>query len=217
MNALIVSGGSLDEDTLRTVRNRSFDQVIGVDGGLRFCKEQGIRPTRIVGDFDTLEPEILDWYRQNTDIEIRAYDPVKDATDTQIAVELAMELGCDDITILGGTGTRLDHVLGNIQTLYLAYGRGISCRMVDAHNRIRLIGEGEHFLDRAEQYGDYISLIPYTEEATGVTLEGMKYPLRNHRFTVRGSAGLGVSNEITEKTARIVIESGVMILVESRD
>ena len=92
-----------------------------MDGGVAFCYRHGILPTRIVGDFDTLDPEILAWYRERTGVGIRVYDPVKDATDTQIAVELAMELGSSHITILGGTGTRLDHVLGNIQKIGRAH------------------------------------------------------------------------------------------------
>ena len=67
---------------------------------MKFCYDHKIVPTRIVGDFDTLSPEILTWYKKNTQIEIREYNPVKDATDTQIAVELALSLGSDHVTIL---------------------------------------------------------------------------------------------------------------------
>ena len=65
--------------------------------------------------------------------QIRQFNPVKDATDTQIAIELAMELGSRKITLVGGTGTRLDHVLGNIQTLYLPFAKGIDCRISRNH------------------------------------------------------------------------------------
>ncbi len=217
MNTLIISGGSIDHDLALKILERKFDRVIGVDGGLKYCYEHQVSPTNIVGDFDTLEPEILRWYQEHTRIEIRKYNPVKDATDTQIALELALELGSRSITMLGGTGTRLDHVLGNIQSMYLPFCRGVACELVDAHNRIRLLGKGCFHLKREEQYGTYFSLIPLTTEAAGVTLEGVKYPLNRHCFTVLGSGSLGVSNEIMEEEARITIESGVMILIESRD
>lgn len=213
---MIISGGNIEVDLALEVLENSFDHIIGVDGGLRFCYEHGIVPTRIVGDFDTLAPEILEWYKSHTKIEIRQFNPVKDATDTQIAVELAIELGSSRITILGGTGTRLDHVLGNIQTLYLAFVQGIDCQMLDSHNRIRLI-RGENCIRREEQYGTYFSLIPFTTDVRGVTLRGAKYPLDRHSFTVLGTGSLGISNEILDTQVDILVEGGIMILVESKD
>ena len=128
MHTLIISGGNIEVDLALKVLNNHFEHIIGVDGGLKFCYDHKVVPTRIVGDFDTLEPKILAWYKSHTHIEIREFNPVKDATDTQIAVELALELGSGQITILGGTGTRLDHVLGNIQTMYLALKRACPVR-----------------------------------------------------------------------------------------
>lgn len=217
MHTLIISGGTIDTDfALDLLKKEKFDHIIGVDGALKFCKEQNIVPTRIVGDFDTLDPEILTWYQTHTHIEIRQFNPVKDATDTQIAMELAMELGSEQITLIGGTGTRLDHVLGNVQALYLPFEKGIDCQILDVHNRIRLVS-GELHLRKAEQWGKYVSLLPLTTDAEGVDLIGFKYPLTQYNFTVLGSGSLGVSNEITDEEAVIRIGKGVMILVESKD
>lgn len=216
MRTLIVSGGEIEREFGIEIFQKEWDFVIGVDGGVRFCYEEGIFPDRIVGDFDTLEPEILRWYREHTKIEIREFNPVKDATDTQIAVELALSVGSDEIVILGGTGTRLDHVLGNIQTLYLAFEKGVVCQILDRHNRIQLI-QDRYVLWKDVQYGNYFSLIPMTTEVRGVTLRGVKYPLDRYDFTVFGTGSLGVSNEIVEEKAEILLESGMMVLIESRD
>ena len=216
MNTLIISGGNIETDLALNTLKSSWEHIIGVDGGVAFCRKHGILPTKIVGDFDTLDKEVLDWYREHTRTEIRAYNPVKDATDTQIAVELAIELGSSSITILGGTGTRLDHVLGNIQTLYLPFAQGVDCRILDGHNRIRLI-KGRYVLSREEQYGTYFSLIPLTTDVYGVTLKGAKYPLNRHHFTVLGTGSLGVSNEIAEDRVEITMERGILVLIESRD
>lgn len=216
MNTLIISGGNIGTDLALDTLKDSWEHIIGVDGGAAFCREHGILPTRIVGDFDTLDQEVLNWYREHTGVGIRAYNPVKDATDTQIAVELAMELGSSHITILGGTGTRLDHVLGNIQTLYLPLAQGVDCQILDSHNRIRLIKD-RYILKKEEQYGTYFSLIPLTTDVYGVTLKGAKYPLSRHHFTVCGTGSLGVSNEITEEEVEITMERGILVLIESRD
>lgn len=190
--------------------------MIGVDGGLRFCYEHEIVPTHIVGDFDTLEPEILDWYKNHTHIEIRKFNPVKDSTDTQIAIEMALDLQSDSITILGATGTRLDHVLGNIQTMYLALEKNVPCQILDSHNRIQLI-RNRYCIRKEEQYGTYFSLIPLTTDVTDVTIRGAKYPLEQYYFSVLGSGSLGISNEIVDEQTEIRIGNGIMILIESRD
>lgn len=216
MNTLIITGGNIEVDFALKVLEERFDNIIGVDGGMEFCYGQKLVPDYIVGDFDTLSPETLEWYREHTNARIREFRPEKDATDTQIAVELAMEIGSSRIVILGGTGSRLDHVLGNIQTLYIALKRDVECLMLDKNNRIRLI-EGHHCIHREEQYGKYFSLIPFTTDVTGVTLAGVKYPLMNHDFSVRSSGSFGVSNEILDEQAEISMKNGIFILIESKD
>lgn len=217
MRTLIVSGGRIDPDfALSFCKNTTFDKIIGVDSGLGFLYDYGIAPTHIVGDFDSARPGLEEYYQERKEIEIRRFNPVKDSTDTQIAIELALELKSASIVILGGTGSRLDHVLGNIQSMMLAKAAGVDCRMIDEHNQIRLIGENTT-LKRENQYGCFVSLIPLTSVVEGVDLIGFKYPLHNHTFTSTGSAGLGVSNEIVEEEAQIHIKSGILILIEALD
>ena len=217
MRTVIISGGRIERDfALSFLENETFEQFIAVDNGLRFCYDNQIKPTWIVGDFDTAAPELVEYYQTQTDIPIRRFNPVKDSTDSQIAIELALELGSSEITLLGGTGTRMDHVLGNIQSLMLAKKKGVSCVILDDYNRIQLI-DGETRLKKSEQYGKYVSLLPLTTEVTGVDLTGFKFNLTGHTFTSTGSAGLGVSNEIIEDTAEIRVKSGIFVLIESRD
>lgn len=217
MRTVIISGGRIECDfALSFLENETFEQFIAVDNGLRFCYDNQIKPTWIVGDFDTAAPELVEYYQTQTDIPIRRFNPVKDSTDSQIAIELALELGSSEITLLGGTGTRMDHVLGNIQSLMLAKKKGVSCVILDEYNRIQLI-DGETRLKKSEQYGKYVSLLPLTTEVTGVDLTGFKFNLTGHTFTSTGSAGLGVSNEIIEDIAEIRVKSGIFVLIESRD
>lgn len=217
MHTVIVSGGNIQEDfALSFLKEVPWDKLIAADRGLEFLWGRGIMPTHIVGDFDSNDPTVLERYRGCPEIQIRTFNPVKDATDTQIAVELALELGSAKITILGGMGSRLDHTLGNVQTLALALEAGVECELLDEKNRVRLI-QTPLTIKREEQYGDYISLLPLTSVVKGVNLIGFKYPLTNHTFTSAGSAGFGVSNEILGEEGRIELSEGIFILIEARD
>ena len=86
--------------------------------------------------------------------------------------------------------------------------------MCDANNRIRMTERGMK-LRRDEQFGTYVSLIPYTEQVEHLTLTGFKYPLTD--ACLKGFCSLGVSNEIKEEEAEIVFDGGVLLVIESRD
>lgn len=221
MHILIVTGGNIDSDfALDFLNNKAYDEIIAVDGALAFFEKAHLmlsghlRPTHIVGDFDTIASETLEKYKQQTDITIHAFNPEKDYTDTDIALKLAMKLAGagGSITILGATGTRADHSLANMQMLIAPMRAGIDCQIVDSHNRIRMI-EGEFVL--AEPYGKYVSLIPVTMTLEGIDLEGFKYPLNNK--TVYMGESLCVSNELTALKGRIRIKEGIALVIESKD
>lgn len=209
----MVAGGSVDRTFAeKYLRDKKFDQMIAIDGGMVFFQEMGIRPDQIVGDFDSTAKEVVDAYRKQH-IPMEQHRPEKDATDTELALELALKQGSDEIHILGGTGTRLDHVLGNIRVLGLALKEKVPCCLVDPTNRIWLV-DGTKEISRDSQYGTYVSVLPFTTSIE-VSLSGMKYPLEHGKM--EGFCALGVSNEIAEEKARICVHDGIAIVVESKD
>lgn len=196
------------------IRQQKFDYMIAADSGIHFFIQAGLRPNEVLGDFDSADPKQIAALRKDSSILFHQYQPEKDAVDTELALLLALDRGGSEIHILGGTGTRLDHMLGTVRLLGFAMEQGKTCYLVDAYNRIRLIRE-RTVLTKSGQYGDYISLIPLTTQVTGVTLQGFKYPLE--AYTLGGFSSLGVSNEIVKEQAVIELEEGILILVESRD
>ena len=226
MKACLVAGGTLEDAFLQEcLRKEQYDITIAVDRGLDFFYRMGICPNYAVGDFDSASNEALSYFeaeaaagRKNPVME--HLNPMKDDTDTEHALHMALQMNCDKIHIYGATGSRLDHVLGNLQLLGYGMRADCECMLVDAHNRIRLIDK-ETILKKKEQFGTYVSLIPYTPRVEGLTLEGFLYPLNDHTmscFYLEDAARIsGISNEIIEDTARITFEEGILVLVESRD
>lgn len=212
---MIVSGGSIDEAfALEQFEKIKPEIVIGVDKGLHFLYHNQMLPTHIVGDFDSVAPEMIAYYKRQTQVPIREFDPVKDASDTEIAVRLAIELGVKELWLLGATGTRLDHVWANVQVLKIAHDAGVKAYILDASNRISLV-ETEVCLTKEEAYGTYFSVFPLGGNVLDFSIEGAKYPLRNHVLSPDNS--LCVSNEILEKEVRITFSEGIVILMETKD
>lgn len=227
---VIITGGSIEPEFALSFLAKcgKIDLLIAADRGLVFCKTHGIVPNCIVGDFDSAGTAILEDYRDDLSIEIRSFVPEKDWTDTEIAVETAIEKlketnepdAAQEIRIylLGGTGTRLDHVLGNLQVMELALSKGVSLVIVNAHNEIRMIGGtagGYLEIDRAESFGKYLSLVPWGGPVEGLTLTGMKYPL--DQFTLPTAGSRGISNEITASKAVISLTAGKLLVIGSCD
>ena len=142
--AIVVSGGELDEELTVSILARQADRcVIGVDKGMEFLYQHQFMPDYIVGDFDSVREEVRDYYKNEAHVPVREYNPVKDASDTEMAIRLAMTLGSKDITILGATGGRIDHLWANVQSLMIPFKAGIEAKIVDRQNMITIIGGGE--------------------------------------------------------------------------
>ena len=213
---LIISGGTINTSfALQTLKEVQPDYIIGVDKGLEFLYQNQIVPSHIVGDFDSVKKEIGDYYRNETDVPIREFNPVKDASDTEIAIRLAMTLGAGEILILGATGGRIDHLWANVQSLAIPFKAGINAVIMDRQNKIRLIGGGETHLKKGETYGPYFSVFPLGEEVFGFSIKGAKYPLTNHTLIPYDS--LCVSNQFQEDEVTISFLNGIVILMETKD
>lgn len=211
MKALIVTGGDPpSRELLDEVMDRGMDLVIAADAGASVLLAQGIAFDLAVGDFDSLEPALLEEIRQ--DAEIITYQIRKDFTDTEAALNEAMARGAGEVIILGGTGTRLDHLFANVGLLRQGLRRGVTVRLIDDHNELFLI-DGPCTV--APREGWYLSFFAPAGDVQDFSLSGVGYPLKGHRLTFGPS--LTVSNEFTGQPAAIDFSSGIVLVVLSRD
>lgn len=214
MKYLIVCGGEIDGDFAeRLIMSSGFEVIIAADRGMDFLYEHKITPDIIVGDFDSVKNEALSYFKEKGMSDIHALNPEKDDTDSECALQIALDHGADHIIIIGATGTRIDHVLGNISLLGKAMSEGKMAELLDTHNRIRMINN-ELEIEKNKQYGKYVSIIPVCKN-NKITLEGFKYPLKDYTF--EGFNTLGISNEIVDDIAKITVNEGQYIVIESKD
>ena len=133
---VIVSGGMVEKDfALSILKSEETEFVIGVDRGLVFLYDNEIKPDYIVGDFDSVPRKLVEYYREELDVPVREFNPVKDASDTEIALRLCLGLNRKKIVILGATGNRIDHLWANVQCLQIALEAGADACIIGRGSR----------------------------------------------------------------------------------
>lgn len=208
MRAFIYVGGEIFTDGIIDFPTGD-DLKISADCGYENAKKLNIVPDFAVGDFDSGNINELP---EST--EILEVPAEKDFTDTELAVDLAVEKGADFIYIIGGLSGRLDHTLSNLSLLEKAWKIGIRAIATDGKNRARYI---ERTSELVPSIGyKYLSLIAADSVVKGVTLEGCKYPLKNAKLTRIGNS-YTTSNEILKNCALVSVKKGGLYVIESKD
>lgn len=211
MRAVIVSGGKLEDIDLINRCMSEGSKLIACDSGLNYIYRAKLKPDIILGDFDSVDDEVLDYYKKSGS-EIITYPVKKDSTDTELGIFAAEKMGSDDIIILAASGTRLDHTIANIQMLLPLLKKGTRARLIDEHNIVELVNDK---LAINNKKGSYISFLPLTERVCGICSKGLEYPLNNTDIEVGTS--LTVSNVVTSESAYVSVKSGVLISIIARD
>lgn len=211
MRAIIVSGGAMPNTSLirRYIEDNSI--LIACDKGIEYTYAEKLVPDIILGDFDSADPSVLNFYR-NKAADIRSYPAKKDHTDTELGIMAAEEKGADDIVLLAASGSRIDHTAANIHLLLPLLKKGIRARLADDNNLVEL---ADNRLEVKGCKGAYISLLPLSDTVEGVTSSGLEYPLENDKIT-KGSSRT-VSNVIISDTAYLNIKKGVIMCIIAYD
>lgn len=209
----VYCGGTIEEGFLPQSRDKAF--LVAADRGLVYLSRHGVQPDLIVGDFDSAPEGYVEHYlAEHKGTKVLAFDPEKDYTDSEIGARAALASGCGRIVLIGATGTRLDHVLGNIQVLEYLLSEGCRGEIVDSHNRIS-IHKSPFSIRKDRQWGKYVSLFAIDGPVKGLTLKGFHYPVTDFTLTSVGSRA--VSNEIDEAEGKIFFTSGKLLVIESGD
>jgi len=207
MRAIIIANGHVGNSEARRAQTWPHDLVICADGGAQYALALGLAPDVVIGDLDSLDGD-LQARLEGEGCQVLVYPTRKDETDLELALRYAIDRGVDEILILGALGGRFDQTLANILLLALPELEGIKTRIVAGDQEIFLI-RGQALIKG--RIGDTVSLLPIAGEVTGITIEGLEYPLQ--RGTLKFGSTLGVSNVLTAPVARVQVERGLLLCV----
>lgn len=204
MKRCVVVGGA-DIGNYEYVRRllSGEDFFVFCDSGLKHMDRLGVRPSLIVGDFDSHENPHLE-------AETIVLPREKDDTDTVYGVKEALKRGFDTFLLVGVVGGRLDHTLGNISILLYLDAIGKKGVIVDDYSEMEIVSSSP--VSVSNRYA-YFSLLNVSGRAKGVTIQNAKYPLDNAEITCEYQ--YGISNEVLPgRTALVSVRDGRLLLIK---
>ncbi|ADD02565.1 MAG: thiamine pyrophosphokinae [Thermoanaerobacter sp.] len=211
MRVLIISNGDIKDYNFYKNLTKEVDIVICADGGANHAYQMKLKPHLIVGDLDSIKEEVLEFYK-NKGVKIEKYSPMKDETDTQLAMIKAIELGAKEIIFTGVFGERFDHSYANLSLLLYLLNRNIKGKIINEKNEIYLI---DKFLEIEGKKGELLSLIPYSKDVKGIYTKGLFYALSGQSMDLE--MPYGISNVFIEDKATIKIEEGLLLVIKPRE
>ncbi len=212
MRAAIVAGAPFEPTALVLEALRRADLLIAADSGAAALVSLGLSPSLVIGDMDSIEPGLLDRLRAGGVETVVEPAERKTKTDTHLAILAAIERGADDVAVVGGLGgERLDHALANVLLLGNEAFAVVSLRLIAGHAEAHVVRRSVRLRGAT---GEYVSLLPLSDEAGGVTTDGLKYALAD--AVLYRADSLGVSNEMVAPEASVQVGVGVLLVVHVR-
>ena len=182
-------------------------EIICADSGASHLHAAGMIPEVIIGDMDSLNPDMLNYFEERGSRIIK-YPESKDETDTQLALDYAIGKTPDEIYIFGACGSRIDHTLANLSLLVSVAKSGIQVKLIDEWCEIVVV-TGKYIIEG--HIGQTVSLLPFSDMVAGITLKGFEFPLENGAMQI--GKPYGVSNRLKTERGCITIKSGYLLVI----
>lgn len=196
---VILADGSFPDNEIPLGFLRNATRIICCDGAAKSLMEFGLEPYAIVGDCDSLSPEIFEKFGD------RIYRFVEQETnDLTKSVKWCAAQGYKDIVILGATGKREDHTIGNI-SLLAEYALTVNVKIVTDTGIFYPVCESKSFESFPGQQVSVFSINPETE----ITSSGLKYPLKRKKLRNWWEATL---NEVEGDSFKLDFNGGPLIV-----
>lgn len=209
MIVVIVANGAFDQSTAFTNLVKQADMVIAVDGGANHCQRMGLTPALLVGDFDSIDPSLLRHYKEK-DIPIHRHPTSKDATDLELALDLAVQKGAGTIWLVAALGGRWDMSLSTVMLAAADKYKKQNIFLLAQDSSMQILRPEKTYTISGTP-GQTVSFLPLKNDVHGVTLTGFEYPLASQSISFGSS--LGVSNVLNKSSASVQFREGLLLCI----
>jgi thiamine pyrophosphokinase len=204
MKCIIMANGEYGNLTFYAEKFSGEESILCADGGANYAYRLGWQPAAIIGDMDSILPEVKQYF-VDLGVPFRQLSRRKDETDTQVVLNLAVEMGASEIIMLGTLGKRLDHTLANLYSGIDLLQKGIKVSHLSPQGHIYLVNKE---IEIQGEPGQLVSIISLADASRGVTISGFEYPLDH--VCLENRAPYAISNVLTEKRGVISLQEGVL-------
>lgn len=206
-NQLLLVGGGREPEEKWLLEAAKGRNLWCIDHGMDICHRLGLMPELVLGDFDSCSPDSLQWAQSNG-AEIEKFNPQKDFTDTQAALQRVND--SDTFCILtGALGKRFDHTYSTVFTFGNTSIKGC---IADEQEAVFFLHGNEAITLSTDFSPKAISLLPISQSVAGVTTQGLFWELNN--ADLFQNKPYAVSNVLSEKkntnTFTISIKKGIL-------
>lgn len=208
MTCVILLNGDYEDEAWHVRQIEAAQVVVAADGGHRYLRRLGRWPRVLIGDFDSLDAELVVEAR-DAGVEVVQHPVKKDETDAELAVAWAEANHQGEIVLLGAFGGAFDHEIGHVALLRGLASRGRDARLAAPGVAATVVWSPAR-LHLTSPPGTRVSLLALTPTAV-VTLKGLEYPLTNAPLAAATCRGL--SNRIARRGATIGVGGGLLLVV----
>ena len=202
--ALIICNGDPPPKALLLQLWWEVNYRVASDGGANLLHFLNLLPDAVVGDFDSLLPDV----QKQLPEKILFHLKEQDSNDADKAVRHCLKLGFTEINLLGADGGRQDQFLSNLEIMF-KYSPSARLIIWTALERMEFIRDT---WEETLPLGTILSLLPLFGGAQGVFSRGLKFELKNHTL-LPGESPSGVSNQVLSNPVTVSLDDGQLLIV----
>lgn len=205
--AIIFVNGNLSDLSQAKKIIEKEDCLIAADGGAKHILKLGLIPNVIIGDMDSIDPDLLKKYKSIK------YPRKKNATDFELVINYCLGKKFTEIIIFGILGDRIDHLIANIFLLAKVQteNQSIKIKIIEGKKEIYILNKE---ITINGKVGDEISIIPVSSKLEGITTDGLYYRLIDD--TLLFGTTRGISNVMKQTQIKISVKKGVALVIHLR-
>jgi thiamine pyrophosphokinase len=207
-SVVVVAGGERASRAPGTLAPDAL--VIAADSGVDHAHAMGLHVDVAIGDFDSVSAEGLA-RAEAEGARVDRHPAAKDKTDLELALDEAMRLDATAIVVLGVGGGRLDHLLANLLLMASPKYAGCDISAFDGEVRVHVVHGGRSPTSLPGDAGQILTLLPVGGAASGITTQGLRYPLRGE--VLASGTSRGVSNVLDAPPASVQVDAGTLLAV----